>query len=126
MKTQETNTLWPEDIKLFNCMKGHYISDKEKKFFEEQEHKQKCVMTVSNDLVMSEFNNEDHLYIVRCWYDEYIIGSETGEEHFMNLSETLNANLKDLGILDRDTTLFQWLRLRDYKGVEYNHNFDDL
>ena len=44
----------------------------------------------------------------------------------MNLYEALNANLKEIGVLDRNITLFQWLRERDYKGVEYNHNFDDL
>ncbi len=126
MKVRPTNTLWPEDKDLFSRMKDHYVSDNEKKFFEVQENKEKHIMTVSNDLVMSEHSNEDHLYIVRCWFDEYIVGSDTGEEHFMNLSEALNANLKELGILDKDVTLFQWLRLRDYQGVEYEYNFDDL
>lgn len=126
MKVRPTNTLWPEDKDLFSRMKGLYVSDNEKKFFEVQENKEKHIMTVSNDLVMSEHSNEDHLYIVRCWFDEYIVGSDTGEEHFMNLSEALNANLKELGILDKDVTLFQWLRLRDYQGVEYEYNFDDL
>lgn len=111
---------------MFSRMKGHYVSDNEKKFFEVQENKEKHIMTVSNDLVMSEHSNEDHLYIVRCWFDEYIVGSDTGEEHFMNLSEALNADLKELGILDKDVTLFQWLRLRDYQGIEYEYNFDDL
>lgn len=44
----------------------------------------------------------------------------------MTLKETLDANLKEIGVLDRDITLLQWLRERDYKGVEYDHNFDDL
>jgi hypothetical protein len=126
MQVRQTNTLWPEDRDLFSRMKGHYVSDNEKEFFETQENKQKHLMTVSNDLVMSERSNEDHLYIIRCWFDEYIVGNDTGEEHFMNLSDALNANLKELGILEKDETLFQWLRLRDYQGVEYDKNFDDL
>lgn len=86
-------------------------------------------VTISNDLLLHEDNNEDRIYIVRCWFDEYVIGGESykhGEEHYMNLSEALNANLKEIGVLDRDITLFQWLRERDYEGVEYDHNFDDL
>lgn len=126
MEAQETNNLWPEDKDLFSHMREHYISANEKKFFETQEFKQKYLMTVSNDLVMSESNNEDHLYIVRCWFDEYVVGSDTNEEHFMNLSDALNANLKDFGILGKDMTLLQWLRNRDYENVEYEHNFDDL
>lgn len=120
------NRLWPEDEILFNLMRGHYFSAKEQKFFEEQEHKQRSVLTVSNDLVMSERNNKDHLYIVRCWYEEYIVGSDSGELHFMCLSDALSANLKDCGILDKNITLLQWLRDRDYSNVEYNHNFDNL
>ena len=41
----------------------------------------------------------------------------------MKLSEALNANLKQLGYLDRDITLLDWLRERDYKGIRYNHNY---
>lgn len=123
------NELWPEDKTLFESMKGHYQSDNEREFFEKQRYKQENVITISNDLLLHEDNNEDKIYIVRCWFDEYVIGGEgykRGEEHYMNLSEALNANLKEIGVLDRDITLFQWLRERDYKGVEYNHNFDDL
>ena len=123
------NELWPEDKALFDSMIGHYQSDNEREFFEKQRYKQENVITISNDLLLHEDNNEDKIYIVRCWFDEYVIGGEGykhGEEHYMNLSEALNANLKEIGVLNRDITLFQWLRERDYKGVEYNHNFDDL
>lgn len=123
---ERKNKLWPEDETLFASMKGHYISKNEQEFFEKQEYKERYVQTISNDLVMSERNNEDHLYIVRCWFEEYVVGSDSVEEHFMNLSEALNANLKVYGLLDKDITLFQWLRNRDYNGVEYEHNFDDL
>lgn len=123
------NDLWPEDKALFDSMIGHYQSANEREFFEKQRYKQENVITISNDLLLHEDNNEDRIYIVRCWFDEYVIGGESykhGEEHYMNLSEALNANLKEIGVLDRDITLFQWLRERDYEGVEYDHNFDDL
>lgn len=123
------NELWPEDKALFESMEGNYQSDNEREFFEKQRYKQECVMTSSNDLLLHEDNNQDRIYIVRCWYEEYVVGGllyKQGEEHYMNLSEALNANLKEIGVLDRDITLLQWLRERDYKGVEYDHNFDDL
>lgn len=110
-------------------MIGHYQSENEREFFEKQRYKQECVMTSSNDLLLHEDNNQDRIYIVRCWYEEYVVGGllyKQGEEHFMTLKETLDANLKEIGILDRDITLLQWLRERDYKGVEYDHNYDDL
>lgn len=118
-----------EDKALFESMVGHYQSENEREFFEKQRYKQEYVMTSSNDLLLHEDNNEDRIYIVRCWYEEYVVGGELykrGEEHYMTLAEALSANLKDIGVLDRDITLFQWLRERDYKGVEYDHNFDDL
>lgn len=97
----QNNTLRPEDKQLFSKMRGLYVSEKEKEFFEKQEYKQLHVMTVSNDLVMSEFSNNDHIYIVRYWFGEYVVGNNIGEAHFMNLSEALNANLKELGILNK-------------------------
>ena len=42
----------------------------------------------------------------------------------MCLSDALSLNLKDLGFIDRDLTLYQWLRERDYDVVNYERNFD--
>ena len=30
------------------------------------------------------------------------------------------------GFIKDDITLLQWLRKRDYAGIQYNHNYDDL
>lgn len=77
---------------------------------------------------MSELNNEDRLYIVRCEYEEYIVGQEfiAEEQHVMCLYDALNLNLKKTGLVDKDITLFEWLRQRDYAGIEYDHNYDDI
>lgn len=128
MKTQE-NVLWPEDYELFARMEGHYVSDNEKIFFEKMRYKMEYEITLSNDLIMFELDNEDLIYIVRCIYDEIILGHGTEghyapEHHVMNLSEALNSNLKELGYINRDITLLEWLRERDYKGIMYNHNAD--
>ena len=122
------NDLWPEDLELFATMEGKYTSQNEKEFFERMRQKMENEIAPSNDLIMFEEDNEDNIYIVRCVYDEFIIGhglkGHYDEEfHFMNLSEALNANLKELGFTERDITLFDWLRERDYKGVRYNHNY---
>lgn len=122
------NNLVKEDAELFDYMKNHYQSDNEREFFEKIRYKQEYVLTSSHDLILSEQNNEDRLYIVRCEYEEYIVGQEfiAEEQHVMCLYDALNLNLKKTGLLDKDITLFEWLRQRDYAGVEYGHNYDDI
>ena len=91
--------------------------------------KQEYECTSLNDLIVSEYENEDEIYIVREYNEEYVVGHgiETDgvqEEHVMNLSAALALNLKDLGFLNRDVTLLQWLRECDYQVVNYERNYD--
>ena len=121
--------LWDEDKKLFVSMKGHYQSVNEENFFKNMQFKQEYECTSLNDLIVSEYENEDEIYIVREYNEEYVVGHgiETDgvqEEHVMNLSEALALNLKDLGFLNRDVTLLQWLRECDYQVVNYERNYD--
>lgn len=121
--------MWDEDKKLFESMKGHYQSVNEENFFKNMQFKQEYECTSLNDLIVSEYENEDEIYIVREYNEEYIVGHgiETDgaqEEHVMNLSEALALNLKDLGFLNRDVTLLQWLRECDYQVVNYERNYD--
>ena len=62
----KANKLVKEDAELFEFMKSHYQSENEKEFFEKLRYKQENVLTVANDLILSERNNDDGLYIVRC------------------------------------------------------------
>lgn len=62
-------------------------------------------------------------------FNEYIFGFDNlkGDhvyEHVMNLSRALNANMKQLGILDKDVTLLEWLRSKDHKGISHERNQD--
>lgn len=121
--------LWDEDKKLFESMKGHYQSVNEENFFKNMQFKQEYECTSLNDLIVSEYENEDEIYIVREYNEEYVVGHGIGtdgaqEEHVMNLSEALALNLKDLGFLNRDITLLQWLRECDYQVVNYERNYD--
>lgn len=42
--------------------------------------------------------------------------------HVMSLTEALSINLKTVEFIDRDETLLDWLRARDYKGATFDHN----
>ena len=121
--------MWDEDKKLFESMKGHYQSVNEENFFKNMQFKQEYECTSLNDLIVSEYEKANEIYTVREYNEEYVVGHgiETDgvqEEHVMNLSEALALNLKDLGFLNRDVTLLQWLRECDYQVVNYERNYD--
>lgn len=123
------HALWDSDKHLFESMSGHYVSDNEASFFMNIQFKQEYEPTALNDLLVSEYENDDEIYIVREDYDEYIVGhgidsDGTQEVHVMCLSEALALNLKELGFIERDLTLLQWLREYDYSIVNYQRNFD--
>lgn len=125
---QKKNKLRKEDEVLFAALKGNYVSENEKNFFEKIRYKMEYEDAPSNDLLMFEEDNDDHIYIVRCYYEEFIIGhglkGKYDEEfHVMTLSEALNANLMRLGFINRDITLLEWLREHDYERMRYNHNY---
>ncbi len=121
--------LWDADARLFASMKGKYQSVNEENFFKNMQYKQEYEVTALNDLIVSEYENDDEIYIVRMYYEEYVVGhgidsDGAQEEHVMCLSDALSLNLKDLGFIDRDITLLQWLRERDYDVVNYERNYD--
>lgn len=126
---EANHKLWEKDIELFEKMKGNYVSDNEANFFKNIEYKQKYEITSLNDLLISEYENPDEIYLVRLYYEEYILGYKIDsdgefEEHVMCLSDVLSLNLKVLGFIDRDLTLLEWLRETDYAYVNYNRNYD--
>lgn len=126
-----TNHLAPEDKQLFERMQGNYVSENEKNFFMNMQYKQEHEITGLNDLIVSEYENKDEIYIVREYFEEYIVGHGIGtdgaqEEHVMTLSEALALNLKTLGYIERNLTLLEWLRECDYVCVNYNRNYDLL
>jgi hypothetical protein len=121
------NNLWDVDKNLFASMKGNYASAEEANFFKTMQFKEEYEPALSNDLIMSEHANSDDIYIVRALYDEYIVGKggdESTEIHTMNLSEALNINLRDAGLLCKNITLLDWLRSINYQGVTFDNNYD--
>jgi hypothetical protein len=127
--TTKRHVLPKEDKQLFRTMKGRYVSPNEEKFFKTLQYKEENEITGLNDLLISEYENNDGIYLVRMYYEEYVIGQGVDsdgarETHVMTLSEALALNLKDAGLLERNQTLLEWLRGRDYDCVNYNRNHD--
>lgn len=128
MENKKTKLI-AEDVSLFKHMEGKYISNEEKEFFERMKFKIESELAPANDLIMSNRNNDDGIYIVRCYDYEFRIGCHVGEEYkeefyAMDFHDALYVNLRECGFIDEDLTLLEWLRKRNYNGVEYNHNFD--
>lgn len=46
--------------------------------------------------------------------------------HVVNLSETLNINLNQIGIEQKIETIWEWLRSINFHGVSYGHNYDNI
>ena len=118
-----------EDKRFFDELGNKFISEEEKEFFEKMKYKLQFEPAPANDLIFSENDNEDGIYIVRCYDCEFIIGCHLKdrflEEHYvMTFSDALNSNLKECGFIQEDKTLWEWLRQRNYKGIQYHHNFD--
>ena len=125
-----TNKLWPVDSELFTAMKTDSITPEEFNFFQNMQFKQEHEPTLSNDLILSENDNPERIYIVREVYDEYVVGCANhpeNEVHVMNLSEALNINLSWIGVkTPKGATIGEWLRSINYKGISYNHNYDNM
>lgn len=126
---ENKNLLWKEDEILFKSMEDRYQTNNEANFFRNLRYKQEYEVALSNDLLISEHDNNDYIYFVRVEYDEYIVGCGIGEKnqkeiHVMNLSEALSVRLRTLGYQGEDISLLQWLRQRDYNSVMYDHNYD--
>lgn len=121
----------PEVVKEYlDNLALNYISDEEKQFFETVRYRQQYVFTYANDLLMSDHDNEDGIYIVRSYFDEYEIGRYDKENfirsvYAMNIDEAMAINIEVLGCSE-SMTLLDWLRKRNYQGINYNHNFDNL
>ncbi|EJW90312.1 hypothetical protein EVA_21581, partial [gut metagenome] len=72
------NKLADEDVLLFEKMENSYISVNEENFFQKMKHKQEYEVTVLNDLIVSEYENDDEIYVVRECYEEYVVGRGIG------------------------------------------------
>lgn len=124
------NELDPDDIRLFDEMSRNYTSENERIFFERMKEKELYSQATSNDVLLTEKDNDDYVFIVRNNFDSYIVGSRRpGRETCAFGTETLSFILTfDMtmdDVLDRHITFGEWLRERDYVGINYDYNCDD-
>lgn len=116
------------DRELFIKMKTDSITMNESIFFEKMEYKELYEYPISLfDVILSENDNEQGLYFVKCYCCEYLIGINNSTVMFElscipdSLSEALDTDLFPL--LNKHITLLEWFRQRDYKGVNYNYEW---
>lgn len=79
MKTKiiENDQLPIVDQELFKRMKVESTSENERLFFEKMEQKELYEFPVSSfDVILSERDNSDGIFIVKCYYNEYLIGKK--------------------------------------------------
>lgn len=121
------NELWPQDEKTLGKLIAHPVSENEQKFFIRLKDKMENELAPCKEVLFSERDNKDGIFLLRDGYDEFIIGSERDDVpddyiHLMSLTEALRTNLMQAGFVMRDLTLLDWMRERDYNGAMFDHN----
>lgn len=115
---------------LFTEMRHAYQSDAEKKFFEKVKYKEQYESAFSNELLVYEKDNEDHIFIIRKYFDTYLVGycnSENSVDEYEceTLSEMLRLQLDECVGFPYKISVWEWLRKYDYRIVKYNRNYDN-
>lgn len=124
--------IFDEDVELFQKMKGNYQTEAEREFFEKLQWKIYHQFAPTGDYLVSEFENEDHIFWIKQYHTEHEVGrredlndGQWHKAHFDSLSDLLNANMREAIGYDRDITFWQWLREQDYKCINYNRVWED-
>lgn len=125
---QHSNTA--QDKKLFIKMKRESISPLEKRFFSMMEKKQEYESAFANELLVFEQENPDGLFLLRKYYDTYLIGYKhqdgtTTEYECETLFQALSLRLDMCIQFPKKITLWEWLRDSDYEVVRYDRNYDE-
>lgn len=121
---EKVNQLSQEDILLFRTMAEHYQSENERIFFETMKYKEEYELAFMNDLLLTEDDNEDKLFFIRIYADEYEVGLGSAKKHFQSLADALNMSLSEIGFPTNCENFGEWLRQRDYNGINYDRNID--
>lgn len=126
----ENDELPAIDQELFKRMRTESTSENERLFFERMEGKELREFPVSSfDVILSEHDNSDGIYIVKCYYSEYLIGKRDADGDAKiddvpsSLSEAFATDLFPL--IKEHITLLEWLRKRDYHGLRYDYEWEE-
>lgn len=129
MKKDITFTISEADKQLFAKMRNAFISEEEALFFNKLKEKEKHESAFSNDLLIYECDNKDNIFLIRKYFDTYLIGKVLNDGSFAqyettSLSEVLSLNLSECISHDKSITLLDWLRHCNYDCVKYDRNYD--
>jgi glycerol-3-phosphate cytidylyltransferase-like family protein len=107
------------------------VSQNEKEFFEKLRYKVLNEIAASNEVLLKDDENDDAIYILRVGTDDIMVGHNltvAGKEHdSVELAGVCFAMSYDLyDFLGYHITLQEWLRKRDYQGIRYDRNNDNL
>jgi len=114
------------DAELLKGMEGKFLTPNEEEFFYNMVWKEVYEWAGCCDVILSEFDNEEEIYIVRYFDSEYKIGKgrvvhqRIRGGYFDDLRAALNLDM--YALLQEHITLLEWLRRRDYAGVRYDNN----
>lgn len=98
----------------------------EREFFEKMKQKEEGEFAPSADIIFDEYTNDDELYCIRYYYEEYKIsrgvpGRRIREMIYTDtLSDALSSDL--FPILGRHVAFLDWLKSQDFKCVNYHGN----
>lgn len=116
--------LLEDDLTLFEEMRGNYVSENERVFFETIEQKEINDFSSMYDMLMLEPDNEIGFFLQREYWNEYELGiGKRSCEHCDSLREALTIDMFSLGHTEHISVL-QWLRQRDYAGIHYDRDND--
>lgn len=131
MNTFNDNEIWecfddtPEE---FEQAINNACSPNERTFFEKLLYKVVNEVAASNDVLMHDRDNEQGIYILRI-SDDFLIGKKDESGHdtampveYEGLFTLLSSDMHRF--VNRHITVGQWLRDRDYRGINYNGNND--
>lgn len=123
----ENDDMPQEDTEFFNKKLNEPLTDVARNFFEQMRKKEEGEFAGAADLILSEFDNPDEIYIVRYYYTEYRIGrGKVGNRRtkaiYVDLFvDAYNSDLFEL--LDYHISLGEWLEKNDYQGLNFNGNY---
>lgn len=112
----------------FNNAIRNAVSDKEKEFFNKLRYKELNHPACSNDVLMHDKDNEDGLYILRV-SDSFMVGKAHRENPSLQYPREYGGLFfflrQDLyPYLGYHITVQDWLRNRDYSGINYEADND--
>lgn len=123
----EDDQALPEDIRLLDSHPRSDESPNEQKFWREMKKKVLGEFAPSADLLMSEHDNDEEIYLVRYYFHEFRIGRgrtnerKKGAIYIDSFADAINVDLFPL--LDRHVSLIEWLREVDFRGIDYDGNY---